>query len=93
MTRDILIDLLGREPFEPLSLRLSDSSTLKIDSPGSVRVGRNYLVMDADSGRRLTVTLHHILAVESVSEPKLEPHELPKDAAKVETKNEDTAES
>ena len=76
MTRDILMDFLSREPFKPLTLTLSNSQTVEIGSPENVRVGRNYLVVPAArENARLTITLHHVLAVESESEPKLEDYE------------------
>lgn len=76
MTRDILLDLLAREPFHPLTLTLSNSDRIPIERPDGVRVGRNYLVVDAaEPPRRLTITLHHVLCVESESEPKLEAYE------------------
>lgn len=90
MTRDILLDLLGRRPFAPLSLTLTNGDGVEIDSPETVRVGRNYLVVDHEmlggppgdrrpgeqrSGERTTITLHHVLAVTSRSEPKLEDYE------------------
>ena len=75
MTRDILIDLLGRQPFASLALTLSNDATITIDSPENVRVGRNYLVVDGAGDQRQTITLHHVLMVTSRSEPKLEAYE------------------
>ena len=70
MTRDILLDLLGRTPFHPLSLTLSNGQAVQIDSPEGVRVGRNFLVVNGDRPPiRRTITLHHVLSVESESEP------------------------
>ena len=81
MTRDILMDLLSREPFKPLHLTLSNDRVVTIDDPGPVRVGRNYLVVPGESGdgqdaMRRTITLHHVMCVESESEPKLEAYEI-----------------
>lgn len=81
MTRDILLDLLSRQPFKALHLTLSNDRVVTIDDPAGVRVGRNYLVVpgESDSGGgslRKTITLHHVLCVESESEPKLEAYEI-----------------
>ena len=76
MTRDILLDLLQRQPFKPFAIKLSNDAQLTIRDPAPVRVGRNYLVVPGQRPElRLTITLHHILAVECEYEPPLEDYE------------------
>ena len=71
MTRDILIDLLGREPFKPFAMKLSNDRQVVVRDPTTVRVGRNYVVVPGQAEPlKLTITLHHVLAIECENEPR-----------------------
>lgn len=75
MTRDILLQLIEREPFKPLTLRLTNSDELVIDDPALAEVGRNYLVIrQADSSVCRTITLHHVLYVDCENAPTAHAH-------------------
>lgn len=75
MTRDIIIQLLEREPFKPLKLCLSNNDRLVIDDPAHAEVGRNYLVVSKPgSETKRTITLHHVLYVDCENAPVEEGH-------------------
>ena len=75
MTRDVLLDLLRREPFKRLTLTLSNCEAIIVDDPTSAKVGRNFLLVPGQQpGTHRTITLHHVLSVESENAPSMEGH-------------------
>lgn len=75
MTRDIVLQLLEREPFKQLEVCLSNNDKITIDDPALAEVGRNYLVIrSADSSVARTITLHHVLYVDCENAPIEETH-------------------
>ena len=74
MTRDVLLDLLKREPFKPMTLTLSNADRVVIDDPANAEVGRNFITVPGEPPLKRTITLHHVLAVDCENAPTLLDH-------------------
>ena len=75
MTRDVLLDLLKREPFKPMTLTLSNNDRVLITDPAAAEVGRNFITVPGDPAPvKRTITLHHVLAVDCENAPTMLDH-------------------
>ena len=75
MTRDVLLDLLKREPFKKMVLTLPGNDCVVITDPSQAEVGRNFLVVPGDPPpMRRTITLHHVISVDCENAPSMEGH-------------------
>ena len=75
MTRDVLIDLLKREPFKPMTLTLSNNDRVVISDPEDAELGRNFITVPGEPPSvRRTITLHHVMIVDCENAPTMLDH-------------------
>ncbi|MGE0373983.1 MAG: hypothetical protein AB7Q45_01110 [Planctomycetaceae bacterium] len=68
MTRDVLIEFLRRQPFEPFDITLSTGERKRVEHPELAGLARTTLwLFTPQDDRQTTITLHHIVSVEPIA--------------------------